>query len=213
MQLKFDKLMNRLREADHSGGVGVPGPAGKSAYELAVEAGFSGTPEEWLASFHGEPGEPGLPGEAGPAGPPGPQGETGPRGPQGVPGETGPRGNTGPEGPPGPPGPAGPAGGGMSSLLSLPVPFDADYDALHLVVELSDTADFTTLAATLDTRIAQTGISVFRAGVYAPFPADGVGLECYRSRARVDLAAAGVSGAYIRCRWFDGTDYTDWKGV
>ena len=29
----------------------VPGPAGKSAYELAVEQGFTGTLQEWLAQF------------------------------------------------------------------------------------------------------------------------------------------------------------------
>lgn len=32
---------------------------GRSAYELAVENGFEGTEQEWLASLHGEKGDPG----------------------------------------------------------------------------------------------------------------------------------------------------------
>jgi hypothetical protein len=37
-------------------GSGVSGADGKSAYELAVENGFTGTVEEWLDSLKGEPG-------------------------------------------------------------------------------------------------------------------------------------------------------------
>lgn len=33
------------------GAAGIPGPAGKSAYELAVDNGFVGTMQEWLASI------------------------------------------------------------------------------------------------------------------------------------------------------------------
>ncbi len=40
---------------------GVNGVNGKSAYELAVEAGFTGTQEEWLASLQGKDGEKGDP--------------------------------------------------------------------------------------------------------------------------------------------------------
>lgn len=47
---------------------------GKSAYEVAVENGFIGTEEEWLAS---------LVGATGATGAQGPQGETGPQGPSG----------------------------------------------------------------------------------------------------------------------------------
>ena len=50
---------------------GPQGPAGASAYELAVAAGFVGTEPEWLASLEG---------------PQGPQGEQGPQGIQGEPG-------------------------------------------------------------------------------------------------------------------------------
>lgn len=40
---------------------GIPGPAGLSAYQVAVSNGFSGTEAQWLASF-------GATGPAGPAG-------------------------------------------------------------------------------------------------------------------------------------------------
>lgn len=56
-----------------TGIVNVSGPAGsagagedgKSAYDIAVENGFSGTQAEWLESLKGEPGTPGSPGEKG----------------------------------------------------------------------------------------------------------------------------------------------------
>ena len=47
------------------------GDPGKSAYEIAVEHGYEGTEEEWLASLHGADGA------QGPQGPQGPQGEQG----------------------------------------------------------------------------------------------------------------------------------------
>lgn len=39
---------------------GDDGDDGKSAYEIAVEQGYSGTEEEWIASLHGEDGEDGF---------------------------------------------------------------------------------------------------------------------------------------------------------
>lgn len=45
--------------------VGQPGKDGKSAYELALEAGFEGTLEDWLASLKGEKGDTGERGEDG----------------------------------------------------------------------------------------------------------------------------------------------------
>ena len=41
----------------------ITGPAGKSAYEIAAEADFEGTEDEWLESLKGEPGEKGKDGE------------------------------------------------------------------------------------------------------------------------------------------------------
>ena len=50
---------------------------GKSAYEIAVEQGYTGTEQEWLDSLQGEPGEQG------------PQGEPGEKGDKGDPGAGG----------------------------------------------------------------------------------------------------------------------------
>lgn len=76
----------------------VPGPQGKpgkSAYQIAVDNGFEGTEDEWLASLDGKPGPEGP---EGPAGKDGAQGERGEQGPQGEPGPQGPRGEQGPAG-------------------------------------------------------------------------------------------------------------------
>lgn len=69
---------------------GASGPAGASAYELAVAGGFSGDLTAWLASL------------VGPAGAVGPKGATGAAGPRGPAGPTGPQGAVGPQGPEGP---------------------------------------------------------------------------------------------------------------
>ena len=74
------------------------GPAGLSAYQLALQTGFVGTQAEWVASLRGErgpTGSQGLPGSVGPAGPAGTQGS------QGIPGIPGTAGDVGPQGPPG----------------------------------------------------------------------------------------------------------------
>ena len=74
-----------------SGGGGT-GVDGKSAYEIAVEHGFIGTEEEWLASLKGEKGDPGAQGEAGEKGDKGDKGDTGAQGERG---EKGDKGDTG----------------------------------------------------------------------------------------------------------------------
>lgn len=101
---------------------GVRGPRGYSAYEIAVQEGYSGTEREWIASLKGDKGdtgERGPKGDTGSVGPAGPQGEkgakgdkgdkgdTGATGPQGPKGETGDTGATGPQGPQGPKGEQG----------------------------------------------------------------------------------------------------------
>lgn len=61
--------LKRRADAGEFNGPGVepePGPAGKSAYQLAVEAGFAGTLAEWLDSLRGEDGRSSM--EPGPAG-------------------------------------------------------------------------------------------------------------------------------------------------
>lgn len=65
------------------------GDTGKSAFEVAVEAGYVGTKEQWLATLVGPQGETGPQGEQGPEGPRGPKGETGEQGPAGPKGDTG----------------------------------------------------------------------------------------------------------------------------
>ncbi|MEQ4716097.1 hypothetical protein [Nonomuraea sp. B19D2] len=107
-----------------SGG-GTPGPAGASAYEVAVSNGFTGTEAAWLASLVGLSGPQGATGATGPQGPKGDtgpqgpqglqglQGDPGPQGPQGLPGADGADGapgDTGPQGEPGPQGIQGPKG-------------------------------------------------------------------------------------------------------
>lgn len=50
---------------------------GYSAYEVAVQQGYIGTRDEWLASLKGEKGDTGATGPTGPQGPKGDQGNTG----------------------------------------------------------------------------------------------------------------------------------------
>lgn len=75
----------------------VPGPEGKSAYQVAVQNGFVGTEAQWLASLKGakgDQGERGLQGTQGIQGiqgAPGAKGDKGDKGDQGI---QGPRGNT-----------------------------------------------------------------------------------------------------------------------
>ena len=80
---------------------GSQGPQGKSAYQVAVDAGYVGSESEWLASLKGEKGDQGPkgePGEPGKQGPKGEPGETGKQGPKGEPGETGKQGLKGDSG-------------------------------------------------------------------------------------------------------------------
>ena len=75
---------------------GAPGENGKSAYQIAVEKGFEGDENAWLASLKGEqglPGENGKDGAIGPQGPAGENGAPGERGPQGYTPEIGTNGN------------------------------------------------------------------------------------------------------------------------
>lgn len=80
---------------------GPQGIPGKSAYLTAIDNGFVGSEEQWLASLVGPQGD------AGEAGPQGIQGVQGIQGPQGVQGDTGPQGLTGPKGDTGDTGPQG----------------------------------------------------------------------------------------------------------
>ncbi len=57
---------------------------GKSAYDIAVENGFSGTYQEWLDSLKGEVGDTGSEGDKGETGNPGEDGEDGENGTDGM---------------------------------------------------------------------------------------------------------------------------------
>ena len=77
---------------------GPQGDPGKSSYQVAVDNGFKGTEQEWLASLKGAKGDKGDPGQNGQDGATGPAGPTGPIGPIGPKGATGPKGDPGRDG-------------------------------------------------------------------------------------------------------------------
>lgn len=115
-----------------SSGGGEMGPRGYSAYEIAVQNGFVGTEQEWLASLEGPAGPQGMEGPQGDQGPAGPAGPAGADGADGdsayqvavdngfvgteaewlasLVGPQGPAGAQGIQGPAGADGPQGPAG-------------------------------------------------------------------------------------------------------
>lgn len=79
--LAFSEVDGELVASITFGGeAGTGGADGKSAYQVAVDNGFSGTETEWLASLKGAEGA---------QGPQGPAGDTGPRGPAGADGVNG----------------------------------------------------------------------------------------------------------------------------
>ena len=121
-------------ETSPSASVGEDLPRGKSAYEVAVENGFSGTETEWLASLKGATGAPGADGRDGEdgktpyvgdngnwyigaddtgkpsRGAKGDKGEKGEKGDPGSPGAKGDKGEPGAKGEPGSPGAKGDKG-------------------------------------------------------------------------------------------------------
>lgn len=122
LKSKDKELEGKVASLEASAGPGQKGADGKSAYEIALENGYTGSKEDWLQSLkgdrgpQGERGTDGLPGIAGPKGDKGDTGERGPEGQRGEPGQqgiqgpiglTGPKGDDGIQGPPGPQGPIG----------------------------------------------------------------------------------------------------------
>lgn len=106
-KLKIGNGILPWNQLGYLSGEGAPGSSGKSAYELAVQQGYSGTLSQWLTSLHGAAGSPGPQGEPGLTGPKGDTGNTGPQGIQGPKGDTG---DVGPQGIQGPKGDTGAAG-------------------------------------------------------------------------------------------------------
>jgi|GEM_PF-2064743 len=97
-------------DAGDQGPVGFQGADGKSAFEVAVSNGYTGTVIEWMASLKGPQGIQGEKGDKGDAGDNGLNGLTGPRGLDGPPGPQGPIGLTGSQGVQGDKGEQGPIG-------------------------------------------------------------------------------------------------------
>ena len=85
-------------ERGPKGDTGATGATGKSAYQIWVDQGNSGTEATFIASLKGAKGDQGIQG---------PIGATGPQGPQGLKGETGEQGPIGPQGIQGPKGDQG----------------------------------------------------------------------------------------------------------
>lgn len=102
------------------------GTAGASAYQVAVNNGFSGTEQQWLTSLVGPPGPQGIPGVKGDAGAPGAKGDTGAQGERGLQGIQGFKGDTGNTGNTGAAGPGVAAGGQAGQVLTKNS--SADYD-------------------------------------------------------------------------------------
>lgn len=77
---------------------GKDGVDGKSAYEIAVDNGYPGTEQAWLASLKGDKGDTGEPGATGEKGEPGEKGDTGAAGKDGRDGTDGAAGRDGENG-------------------------------------------------------------------------------------------------------------------
>lgn len=77
---------------------GKDGADGKSAYQIAVDNGYPGTEQAWLASLKGDKGDTGEPGAAGEKGEPGEKGDTGAAGKDGRDGTDGAAGRDGENG-------------------------------------------------------------------------------------------------------------------
>ena len=92
----MDTLLADMAEMRSAGG--VAGPAGKSAYELALEHGFSGTESQWLISLKGADGRDGVNGRDGADGRDGIDGIDGRNGADGKKGADGRNGTNGRDG-------------------------------------------------------------------------------------------------------------------
>ena len=98
--------------------------------------------------------------------------------------------------------------------VTLTIPTDPNDDALHLQLELSENADFSDPVETVDTSVAQTNVELFDGTEWIGFPSAGAGTPYYGFRVGITLSnAAAGQKYYLRHRWYDGTDYTDWASV
>lgn len=61
----YQQIIHMIQDLNLGGGGNGTGTGGKSAYEIALEEGFTGTVEEWLVSLTGPQGTQGIQGAAG----------------------------------------------------------------------------------------------------------------------------------------------------
>ena len=102
----YDKgeLKGQTGDTGPKGDTGSQGPAGedgRSAYQVWLDEGHTGSVDDYLAYITGPKGDTGAQGPKGEKGDKGDTGAQGERGPQGLPGDTGPRGEKGDTGPSG----------------------------------------------------------------------------------------------------------------
>lgn len=74
VQTALTEIDQYISNLELTGGSGVPGADGESAYQIWLDAGNTGTEEEFLTSLVGPQGDPGADGVDGIQGPPGPAG-------------------------------------------------------------------------------------------------------------------------------------------
>lgn len=137
------------------GATGKAGADGKSAYQIWLDAGNTGTEAQYLASLKGAKGDTGAigpkgdtgatgltgpagkdgaigaKGETGATGPAGPKGDTGATGPQGPKGDTGATGATGAQGLKGDKGDTGPTGPAGTQPAPINIVANTDLDTLQ----------------------------------------------------------------------------------
>ncbi|WP_081324058.1 YadA-like family protein [Xanthomonas translucens] len=145
-------------EQNPGGGTGTQGPAGDSAFQVAVNNGYSGTEQQWLDSLKGETGA------QGPEGPPGADGGQGPTGQDGGDGQDGAQGPAGQDG----------TGSGSTAKAGKNVEVTTNADGSQTVsvsdnVQLSDAGSVQVGATTVNAQgvSIQGGPSVTNAGINA----------------------------------------------
>lgn len=94
LKSKDKELEGKVASLEASAGPGQKGADGKSAYEIALENGYTGSKEDWLQSLKGERGLQGPTGQQGERGTDGLPGIAGPKGDKGDTGERGPEGKS-----------------------------------------------------------------------------------------------------------------------